>query len=134
LEDIMIRWHRMKGDPTLWVPGADHAGIAGQMVVERILAEEGLTRHDLGREKFLEHVWEYMDEVRPQIRQQMKLLGASADWTRFAFTMDAGPARAVRKAFKHLYDKDQIYRGERLVNWCPRCGTAISDLEVNHDE
>ena len=134
LEDIMIRWHRMKGDPTLWVPGADHAGIAGQWVVERILAEEGLTRHDLGREKFLERVWEYMDEVRPQIRTQMKLLGASADWSRFAFTMDPGPARAVRKAFKHLYDKDLIYRGERLINWCPRCSTAISDLEVKYQD
>lgn len=134
LEDIMIRWHRMKGDPTLWVPGADHAGIAGQWVVEKLLAAEGLTRHDLGREKFLERVWAYMDDVRPQIRTQMKLLGASADWSRFAFTMDAGPAKAVRKAFKHLYDKGLIYRGERLVSWCPRCNTAISDLEVKYQD
>ena len=134
LEDIMIRWHRMMGDPTLWVPGADHAGIAGQWVVEKLLAEEGLTRHDLGREKFLERVWAYMDDLRPQIRTQMKLLGASADWTRFAFTMDPGPAKAVRKAFKHLYDKDLIYRGERLISWCPRCNTAISDLEVKYQD
>lgn len=134
LEDIMIRWHRMKGDPTLWVPGADHAGIAGQWVVEKLLAEEGLTRHELGREKFLKRVWAYMDELRPQIRTQMKLLGASADWSRFAFTMDPGPAKAVRKAFKHLYDKGLIYRGERLISWCPRCNTAISDLEVKHQD
>ena len=134
LEDIMIRWHRMMGDPTLWVPGADHAGIAGQWVVEKQLAEEGLTRHDLGREKFLERVWEYMDTVRPQIREQMRLLGASADWTRFAFTMDPGPAKAVRRAFKHLYDKDLIYRGERLISWCPRCNTAISDLEIKYQD
>lgn len=134
LEDIMIRWHRMQGDPALWVPGADHAGIAGQWVVEKLLAEEGLTRHDLGREKFLERVWAYMDDVRPQIRTQMKLLGASADWSRFAFTMDPGPAKAVRKAFKHLYDKGLIYRGERLISWCPRCNTAISDLEVKYQD
>ncbi|MGB3304708.1 MAG: valine--tRNA ligase [Thermomicrobiales bacterium] len=132
LQDIMTRWHRMQGDPTLWLPGADHAGIAGQWVVEKELAKEGLTRHDLGREKFLERVWEYMDAVRPQIREQMKLLGASTDWTRFAFTMDPGPARAVRYAFKHLYDKGLIYRGERLISWCPRCQTALSDLEVKH--
>lgn len=132
LEDIMARWHRMKGDPTLWIPGADHAGIAGQWVVEKQLAAEGLTRHDLGREKFLERVWQYMDAVRPQIRTQMKLLGASTDWSRFAFTMDDGPARAVRHAFKHLYDKGLVYRGERMISWCPRCRTALSDLEVKY--
>jgi len=132
LEDIMVRWHRMKGDPTLWIPGADHAGIAGQWVVEKELMKEGLTRHDLGREKFLERVWQFMDEYRPRIREQMKLLGASADWTRFAFTMDDGPAKAVRHAFKHLYDKGLIYKGERIISWCPRCNTAISDLEVKY--
>ncbi len=134
LEDIMTRWHRMKGEPTLWLPGADHAGIAGQWVVEKQLAEEGLTRQDLGREKFLERVWRFMDEYRPRIREQMKLLGASADWSRFAFTMDEGPARAVRHVFKHLYDKGLIYRGKRMITWCPRCRTAISDLEVKHRE
>jgi len=134
LEDIMTRWHRMKGEPTLWLPGADHAGIAGQWVVEKQLAEEGLTRQDLGREKFLERVWQFMDEYRPRIREQMKLLGASADWTRFSFTMDDGPAKAVRYVFKQLYDKGLIYRGERLINWCPRCQTAISDLEVKYRE
>jgi valyl-tRNA synthetase len=134
IEDIMTRWHRMLGDPTLWLPGADHAGIAGQWVVEKALAKEGLTRHDLGREQFLERVWEFMDRYRGRIREQMRLLGASCDWTRFAFTMDPGPARAVRKVFKHLYDKGLIYRGERLISWCPRCHTALSDLEVVHRE
>ncbi|HWV25575.1 MAG TPA: valine--tRNA ligase [Thermomicrobiales bacterium] len=132
LEDIMARWHRMKGDPTLWIPGADHAGIAGQWAVEKVLAAEGLTRHDLGREKFLERVWQFMDEYRPRIREQMKLLGASTDWTRFAFTMDEGPAKAVRHVFKHLFDKGLIYRGERIISWCPRCNTAISDLEIKY--
>lgn len=134
LEDIMARWHRMKGEPTLWLPGADHAGIAGQLAVEKVLAAEGITRHDLGREKFLERVWEFMDEYRPRIREQMRLLGASCDWSRFAFTMDPGPARAVRHTFKHLYDKGLIFRGERLISWCPRCQTALSDLEVKHEE
>jgi len=134
LQDIMTRWHRMKGEPSLWLPGADHAGIAGQWVVEKLLAEEGLTRHDLGRERFLERVWEFMNEYRPRIREQMKLLGASCDWSRFSFTMDPGPARAVRFAFKHLYDKGLIYRGERIISWCPRCRTALSDLEVKHRE
>jgi valyl-tRNA synthetase len=132
LEDIMARWHRMQGEPTLWLPGADHAGIAGQWAVEKELAKEGLTRQDLGREKFLERVWSYMDDLKPRIREQMKLLGASTDWSRFAFTMDPGPARAVRVVFKHLYDKGLIYRGERLISWCPRCQTALSDLEVKH--
>jgi valyl-tRNA synthetase len=132
VEDIMIRWHRMLGEPTLWIPGADHAGIAGQWVVEKALAAEGLTRHDLGREKFLERVWEFMNQYRGRIREQMRILGASADWSRFVFTMDEGPSRAVRRVFKHLYDKGLIYRGERLISWCPRCQTALSDLEVVH--
>ncbi|CAN5652522.1 valine--tRNA ligase [soil metagenome] len=134
LQDIYIRWNRMKGRPALWVPGADHAGIAGQMVVERLLREEGISRHDIGREKFLERVWHYMDALRPRIREQMKSLGASADWSRFAFTMDPGPARAVRHVFKHLYDKGLIYRGERIISWCPIDRTALSDLEVVHEE
>jgi valyl-tRNA synthetase len=132
VEDIMIRWHRMLGDPTLWIPGADHAGIAGQWVVERALAQEGLTRHDLGREKFVARVWEFMDRYRGRIREQLRLLGASADWSHFVFTMDPGPSRAVRRVFKRLYDKGYIYRGERLISWCPRCQTALSDLEVIH--
>ena len=134
LEDIMVRYNRMKGRPALWIPGADHAGIAGQLTVVRLLAEEGINRHDLGREKFLERVWEYMDALRPRVREQMKELGASADWTRFAFTMDPGPARAVRHVFKHLYDKGLIYRGERIISWCPNDRTALSDLEVVHKD
>lgn len=134
VEDIMIRWHRMLGDPTLWIPGADHAGIAGQWVVEKLLAEEGLIRHDLGREKFVERVREYMDQYRGRIREQTMVLGASCDWSRFVFTMDPGPSRAVRRVFKRLYDKGLIYRGERLISWCPRCQTALSDLEVVHSD
>jgi valyl-tRNA synthetase len=134
VEDIMVRWHRMLGDPTLWTPGADHAGIAGQWVVEKELRAEGLTRHDLGREAFLERVWEWMNRYRGRIREQLMVLGASCDWTRFAFTMDPGPSRAVRRVFKHLYDKGLVYRGERLISWCPRCMTALSDLEVVHSD
>ena len=134
VEDVLLRWRRMQGRPTLWLPGADHAGIAGQWVVEKELAAEGLTRHDLGREKFLERTWAWMDLYRGRIRDQLRILGASCDWSRFCFTMDPGPARAVRTAFKQLFDKGLIYRGERLINWCPRCMTALSDLEVNHEE
>jgi len=134
VEDVLIRWRRMQGFSTLWLPGADHAGIAGQWVVEKELAAEGLTRHDLGRERFVERTWDWMDRYRGRIREQLRILGASCDWSRFAFTMDPGPARAVRTAFKALYDKGLIYRGARMINWCPRCMTALSDLEVNHEE
>jgi valyl-tRNA synthetase len=134
LQDLMIRWRRMQGCSALWLPGADHAGIAGQWVVEKILATEGLTRHDLGREKFEQRIWEYMDPMRWRIREQMMILGASCDWSRLAFTMDPVPSRAVRKVFKHLYDKGLIYRGSRLISWCPRCMTALSDLEVVHKD
>ncbi len=134
VEDIMIRWQRMRGRPALWIPGADHAGIAGQWVVEREIAKDGLTRHDIGRERFLATVWDWMDSYRGRIREQLRILGASTDWQHFAFTMDPGPARAVRTAFKRLYDKGLIYRGERMINWCPRCRTALSDLEVNYEE
>ncbi len=134
LEDIMVRWHRMKGEPTLWLPGVDHAGIATQVVVEQKLAQEGLDRHKLGREKFLEHVWEWVRKSRSAITYQHQRLGASCDWTRERFTLDEGPSRAVRTAFVRLYNKGLIYRGERLINWCPRCLTALSDLEVQHKE
>jgi valyl-tRNA synthetase len=134
IEDVMIRWHRMLGEPTLWVPGRDHAGIAGQLVVERELAAEGLTRHDLGREKFLERMWDWMDRYGKRIRYQLYRLGASADWDRECFTMDPGPSRAVRTAFVKLYEQGLIYRGYRITNWCPRCMTALSDLEVEHEE
>ncbi len=134
LEDIMVRWHRMKGEPTLWLPGVDHAGIATQVVVEQKLAQEGLDRHKLGREKFLEHVWEWVGKSRSAITYQHQRLGASCDWTRERFTLDEGPSRAVHTAFARLYNKGLIYRGERLINWCPRCLTALSDLEVQHKE
>ncbi len=134
LEDIMIRWHRMKGEPTLWLPGVDHAGIATQVVVEQQLAKEGLNRHQLGREKFIERVWEWVKKCRQIITYQHQRLGASCDWTRERFTLDEGPSRAVRTAFVRLYNKGLIYRGERIINWCPRCQTALSDLEVKHKE
>src|SRR5207248_4356810 len=132
--DILVRYKRMCGYETLYLPGEDHAGIDGQYVVEKELAAEGLTRHDLGREQFLERAWDWMDRYRPQIRTQIRRLGASCDWTRERFTMDEGPARAVRTVFKHLYDKGLIYKGERIVNWCPRCATTLSDLEVESEE
>jgi valyl-tRNA synthetase len=134
VEDILIRWKRMQGYSTLYLPGEDHAGIAGQNVVEKELANEELSRHDLGREKFLERTWQWMNRYRPKIRYQLRRLGASCDWTRECFTMDAGPARAVRIVFKHLYDKELIYKGVRIVNWCPRCSTTLSDLEVEMEE
>lgn len=134
LEDIMVRWHRMRGEPTLWLPGVDHAGIATQVVVEQKLAEEGLDRHKLGREKFIERVWEWVNKSRQAITYQHQRLGASCDWTRERFTLDEGPSRAVRTAFVRLYNKGLIYRGERIINWCPRCQTALSDLEVQHKD
>ncbi len=134
LEDIMIRWHRMKGEPALWLPGVDHAGIATQVVVEQKLAAQGLDRHKLGREKFIERVWEWVNNSRQSITDQHWRLGASCDWTRERFTLDEGPSRAVRTAFVRLYDKGLIYRGERIINWCPRCQTALSDLEVQHKD
>jgi valyl-tRNA synthetase len=134
LEDIMIRWHRMKGEPTLWLPGVDHAAIAAQVVVERLLIKEGTSRHELGREKFLERMYEWTAECRRMITEQHKKLGISCDWTRERYTMDEGSSRAVRAAFVRLYEKGLIYRGERIINWCPRCGTALSDLEVDHQD
>ena len=134
LEDLMIRYHRMRGDPTLWVPGTDHAGIATQVMVERELAREGLTRQQLGREKFLERVWAWKEKYGGTITRQLRRLGASCDWTRERFTMDPEHSRAVREAFVRLYERGLIYRAEYLINWCPRCGTALSDLEVEREE
>ena len=134
VEDILIRWHRMLGEPALWLPGIDHAAIAVHTLVERELATEGLTRYDIGRERFLERVWEFVNRSRARIFDQHKRLAASADWSRECFTMDPGPAKAVRTTFYNLYQKGLIYRGERLINWCPRCQTALSDLEVDHRE
>ncbi len=134
LEDIMIRWHRMRGEPTLWLPGVDHAGIAAQVVVEQKLAGEGLDRHKLGREKFLERMRQWAEQCRRTIAEQHQRLGVSCDWSREKFTLDEGPSLAVRTAFVRLYDKGLIYRGERIINWCPRCATALSDLEVEHKD
>jgi len=132
--DIIIRWHRMRGDITLWLPGTDHAGIATQMMVERQLTNEGKKRTELGREKFVERVWEWKHEYGGAIQQQMRRLGASVDWSREYFTMDEELSHAVREVFVRLHEQGLIYRGKYIVNWCPRCGTAISDLEVKHEE
>ncbi len=134
LQDIVCRWKRMKGFEVCWVPGTDHAGIATQWVVERELAKEGLTRHDIGREKFVERVWNWKEKYGSRIINQLKKLGTSCDWNRERFTMDEGFSKAVRRAFVTLYKEGLIYRGKRLINWCPRCHTALSDLEVEHDE
>ncbi len=132
--DIIVRWHRMRGFVTLWLPGTDHAGIATQMMVERQLASEGKKRTDLGREKFIERVWEWKKLYGGAIQEQMRRLGASVDWEREYFTMDEKLSRAVREVFVSLYEQGLIYRGKYIVNWCPRCVTAISDLEVKHEE
>nr|BBH89376.1 valine--tRNA ligase [Thermosporothrix sp. COM3] len=132
IEDILIRYHRMRGDDTLWVPGEDHAGIATQTVVERQLAKEGTDRHQLGREAFIERVWQWVHQYKHRIQDQHRRLGASCDWSRERFTLDEGLSKAVREVFVTLYNEGLIYRGERIINWCPRCMSALSDLEVNH--
>jgi valyl-tRNA synthetase len=132
--DAQVRWQRMCGKVTLWVPGTDHAGIATQIMVERQIATEGLTRQQLGREKFEERVWKWKEEFGGKIVEQMKRAGVSCDWTRVRFTLDPALSRAVREAFVRLYEKGLIYRGQYMVNWCPRCQTAVSDLEVEHEE
>ncbi len=132
IQDILVRWQRMKGRNVLWLPGTDHAGIATQNVVERHLASQGVHREDLGREKFEEVVWRWKKEYEPRILGQIQRLGGSCDWSRTRFTMDEGLSQAVREVFVQLYEEGLIYRGEYLVNWCPRCSTAISDLEVIH--
>jgi valyl-tRNA synthetase len=132
--DVIVRWHRMRGDLALWIPGTDHAGIATQMLVERQLAKEGKNRRDMGREKFLERVWEWRREYGGAILDQMKRLGASVDWGREYFTMDDNLSRAVKEVFVRLYEDGLIYRGKYIVNWCSDCGTAISDLEVKHED
>ncbi len=132
--DIIIRWHRMRGDLTLWVPGTDHAGIATQMMVERQLASEGTSRQKLGREAFLQRVWDWKKHYGGAIQAQMKRLGASVDWDREYFTMDENLSRAVTECFVRLHEQGLIYRGKYIVNWCPRCITAISDLEVVHED
>ena len=134
LQDIVVRYHRMKGDNTLWLTGTDHAGIATQNVVERQLKKEGLTRNDLGREKFLERTWKVKEDHHATIVKQQRKLGNSTDWDRERFTYDEGLSAAVRDVFVTLYERGLMYRGKRLVNWCPRCGTALADDEVDHED
>ncbi|HTG80544.1 MAG TPA: valine--tRNA ligase, partial [Geobacteraceae bacterium] len=134
LQDILCRWKRMSGSNVLWMPGTDHAGIATQNVVERQLAAEGKDRFELGRDAFIERVWRWKGESGGQIIGQLKRLGASCDWERERFTMDEGLSRAVREVFVRLYEEGLIYRDNRLINWCPRCHTALSDIEVEHED
>ena len=133
LQDILIRWRRMQGYNTLWMPGCDHAGIATQAKVEGALREEGTNRYELGREKFLERVWQWKEKFGSRIMSQLRSLGSSLDWDRERFTMDEGCSRAVREVFVSLYEKGLIYQGTRITNWCPDCNTAISDIEVEHE-
>ncbi|KKT86746.1 MAG: Valine-tRNA ligase [Microgenomates group bacterium GW2011_GWA1_Microgenomates_45_10] len=132
LQDILVRMKRMQGYKTLWLPGTDHAGIAAQNVVEKQLSKEGLTRHELGREKFLERMWQWRKQYGDAILEQFKKLGLSVDWSRTKFTMDPAYQTAVKTAFQHYHKKGWIYQGERVINWCPRCATSVSDLEVNY--
>jgi len=135
IEDLLVRYHRMKGYRTLWIPGTDHAAIATQNVVEKkLLKEEKLTRHDLGREKFLKKVWEYLEETQAVILNQTRRMGASLDWSREAFTLDKQREKAVRKMFVDMYEAGVIYRGERIVNWCPRCHSTLADDELEYKE
>ncbi|NDY42591.1 valine--tRNA ligase [Dissulfurirhabdus thermomarina] len=133
LQDILVRYKRMDGYNTVWIPGTDHAGIATQNVVERQLAEEGLTRHDLGRERFIERVWQWKARSGGTIIEQLKRLGCSCDWSRERFTMDEGLSRAVREVFVRLYEEGLVYKGDYIINWCPRCHTALADIEVEHE-
>ncbi|MCY3734731.1 MAG: class I tRNA ligase family protein, partial [Chloroflexi bacterium] len=134
IEDALIRWHRMLGEPTLWLPGLDHAGIATQSVVEQQLAREGMTRHDLGRDAFEERVWDWVGVTRPRITSQARRMGASCDWERTAFTLDPTPRDAVRRTFVDLFKDGKIYRGARIINWDPQMMTALSDVEVEYEE
>ncbi len=134
LQDIIVRFHRMLGESTLWVPGTDHAGIATQNVVEKRLKKDGKSRHDLGREKFVEETWKVKNEHHEVISRQLRKIGASVDWTRERFTMDSGLSSAVREVFVTLYERGLVYKGNYLVNWCTSCGTALSDDEVEHED
>jgi valyl-tRNA synthetase len=134
VQDVIIRFERMRGRRALWLPGTDHAGIATQNVVERLLAEEGLTRFDLGRDAFVERVWQHVRETGPVILEQLKTLGCSADWSRTYFTLDEGLSRAVREVFVRLHEQALVYRGHYIINWCPRCLTALSNEEVEKEE
>ena len=133
IQDILIRQKRMQGYKALWLPGTDHAGIAAQNVVEKeLLKKEGKTRFDLGREKFIERMWQWMEKYGDIILNQFKKLGCSLDWSRTRFTLDKEYIKAIETAFKHYYKKGWIYRGKRVINWCPRCQTSLSDLEIEY--
>ncbi len=134
IQDVLIRWRRMQGREALYLPGTDHAGIATQNVVERLIADEGLTREDLGREAFVERVWAFVEETGSTILEQLRAIGCSCDWTRTRFTLDPGLSSAVREVFVRLYEKGLVYRGEYIINWCPRCLTALSDEEAEGEE
>jgi valyl-tRNA synthetase len=134
VQDVLIRFERMRGRPTLWLPGTDHAGIATQNVIEKLIAKEGKTRFDLGREEFVRQVWSHVDQTGGVILDQLKAIGASADWSRTYFTLDEGLSRAVREVFVRLYEKGLIYRGKYIINWCPRCLTALSNEEAEKEE
>jgi valyl-tRNA synthetase len=134
LHDIVARWRRMQGRDVLWLPGTDHAGIATQMVVERHLAKQNSSRHDLGRAEFVKRVWEWKAEYGNRITTGLRNLGSSCDWTRERFTLDEGLSRAVREVFVRLYRDELVYRDRYIVNWCPRCHTAISDLETVYED
>ncbi|NLB39457.1 MAG: valine--tRNA ligase, partial [Clostridiales bacterium] len=134
LQDALTRYHRMKGDPTLWLPGTDHASIATELKLVEQLASEGLTKADIGRDAFLERAWKWKEQYGGQITRQLRRMGASCDWCRERFTMDEGCSKAVREVFVRLYEKDLIYRGDRVINWCPVCKTALSDAEGEYEE
>ena len=134
IQDVLIRWRRMQGRGAVWIPGTDHAGIATQNVVERLLADEGKTRFDIGRDAFVKRVWSFVEETGGTILDQLRAIGASCDWERIRFTLDPGLSRAVREVFVRLYDKGLIYRGEYIINWCPRCLTALSNEEAEGSE
>jgi len=130
LQDILIRWRRMQGFDTLWLPGTDHASIATEAKIVEAMRAEGITKEDIGRDAFLERAWEWKKTYGGRIIQQLKKMGSSCDWDRERFTLDEGCSRAVREVFVRLYEKELIYRGNRMVNWCPHCNTSISDAEV----
>ena len=134
IQDVLIRWRRMQGRASLWVPGTDHAGIATQNVVERKLAAEGCHRDALGRERFVKAVWNHVEVTGPAILEQLRAIGASCDWERTRFTLDDELSRAVREVFVHLYEKGLVYRGEYIINWCPRCLTALSNEEAELED
>src|SRR5213595_1518076 len=134
IQDVLIRFERMRGREAEWLPGTDHAGIATQNVVERLIAKEGKTRFDLGRDKFVERVWAFVRETGNTILEQLKVIGCSCDWSRTRFTLDEAYSRAVREVFVRLWDEGLIYRGHRVIHWCPHCLTALSDEEAEHHE